>query len=277
MGPVMKTLLADYTSDELRPIVANSTLVLPLGATEQHGPHLSLATDATLAEYVARTAAAQVSTSSQPVLVAPTLNVGASDHHLPRSGTLSVSGRTYLAVLIDVVESAVRGGFRRVILLNGHGGNEDLARQAAREVTLEHPVIVAATGYWTLAWERLAALGADHGLGPVPGHAGAFEASLLLHVRPEQVNLARADDAAAGPTVDAHPLAAPWVETHGWVEAIDGHHDGVSRATPAIGAEALDHVVAAATTFFRDIAARTPPAPVPGAGRRNRPDTEVAR
>ncbi|RIQ19001.1 creatininase family protein [Jiangella rhizosphaerae] len=270
----MRTLLEDYASGELRRLVGTATLVVPLGATEQHGPHMSLATDAILAEYVSRAAAEQASTPERPVLVAPALNVGASDHHLPHPGTLSVRGRTYLALLVDVVESAVRGGFRRVILLNGHGGNEDLARQAAREVTLEHPVIVAATGYWTVAWERLARLGADHGLGPVPGHAGAFEASLLMHARPGGVDLAATRRVEAGPSAPTHPLAAPWVETHGWVAAIDGYSDGAHRADPAVGAEALRVVVAEAAAFFRDVAARTPPAHVPGSGRRSRPGAE---
>lgn len=264
----MTVLLADHSTAELSSRIASSTLVVPIGSTEQHGPHLSVATDAVLAEHVARSAASQATAPDRPVLVAPTLNYGASDHHLPHAGTLSVRGTTYLALLIDILESAVRTGYRRIVLLNGHGGNEDLARQAAREVTAEYPAVIAAVGYWTLAWGRLVQVATRHGLGPVPGHAGAFETSLVAHVAPQYADVSAARRSEPPPWPPEHPLSLPWMEVHGWIAAIDGHSDGVQHTDAAVGAEALEAVVDAAAEFLREVASRRPPERVDGSGRR---------
>lgn len=266
----MRVLLEEYASTELDGIAPVATLVIPIGATEQHGPHLTVATDALVAKSVARAAAAEATHPDRPVIVAPVLSFGASDHHLPRGGTLSLRGTTYLAVLIDLLESAARSGFRRLVLLNGHGGNEDLARQAAREITVEQPLVVGATGYWTLSWGELVELCTEHGLGALPGHAGAFETSIVQHLAPERVDLSRVRDTRADGTDSRHPLSAPLVETHGWIDAIDGHSDGVHRADPAVGARAFELVVAAAAEFLREVASRAAPTHRPGAGRTRR-------
>lgn len=266
----MKTLLEEYRSDELHLIVEDATLVIPIGATEQHGPHLSLATDALIADHVARAAARGATTRDRPVIVSPTLNFGASDHHLPRAGTLSVRGTTYLSLLVDILESAACSGFRRVVLLNGHGGNEDLARQSAREVVAEYALVVAATGYWTLAWPELVELCMRHRIGALPGHAGAFETSVLQYLAPEYVDTSGARTSESGATEQTHPFAAPWTETHGWIAAIDGHSDGVHRAASSVGAEAFELIVAAAVRFLQSIAAQSPPSLVNGTGRGKR-------
>lgn len=265
----MSIVLASQSSDVVGSSVERATLVIPIGATEQHGPHLPLRVDALIAERVAHSAAARATTEQRPVWVAPTLAYGASDHHLPRPGTLSLRGRTYLAVLTDLVESAVVGGFQRIVLLNGHGGNEDLARQAAREVTVERPVVVGAAGYWTLGWRALSRIAVEEGLGGMPGHAGAFETSLLLHLEPEVVSLERAQDTPPEATGPDHPASLPWVETHGWVESLHGYSPGVRRASAVIGQRLFTTIIEATATWLAEFARREAPSPAPSGRTRN--------
>src|ERR671936_610493 len=88
------------------------TVVIAFGATEQHGPHMPLATDALIGDELARAVAQRID-----AFVAPTVRVGCSSHHLDFSGTLSLSDDTFHSVVADLVHSLARGGFRRVVLL----------------------------------------------------------------------------------------------------------------------------------------------------------------
>src|SRR5919107_1108565 len=94
------------------------TVVVAFGATEQHGPHMPLATDALIGDELARAVAERLG-----AFVAPTVRVGCSSHHLDFPGTLSLEDETFHAIVRDIVASLARGGFRRVVLLPTHGGN----------------------------------------------------------------------------------------------------------------------------------------------------------
>src|SRR3954454_23438197 len=94
------------------------TVVVAFGATEQHGPHMPLATDALIGDELARAVAARID-----AFVAPTVRLGCSPHHLDFPGTLSLEDSTFHAIVGDLVRSLARGGFRRVVLLPTHGGN----------------------------------------------------------------------------------------------------------------------------------------------------------
>ncbi|MGN6484428.1 MAG: creatininase family protein, partial [Thermomicrobiales bacterium] len=110
--------------DEIRSRLADGALVvLPTAATEQHGPHLPTGHDSVTVEHIARAAA---DASLAEVILAPVLCFGSSQHHLPFGGTLSLSTETYYHVARDLVESILASGARRVLLLNGHGGNQQL-------------------------------------------------------------------------------------------------------------------------------------------------------
>src|ERR1700751_11690 len=94
------------------------TVVIAFGATEQHGPHMPLATDALLGDHLARAVAERLD-----AFVAPTVRIGCSSPHLPFPGPLSLDEPTFHAVVGDIVRSLARGGFRRIVLLPSHGGN----------------------------------------------------------------------------------------------------------------------------------------------------------
>ncbi len=241
-------LLDELTREEARACAAQSLVVLPVGATEQHGPHLPIATDSMAVEHLARAAVADAA-AQIPVLVAPTLRFGSSHHHLQFGGTMSLSTETYYRVLCELGESLIISGFSRIFIVNGHGGNQELVQLAARDLALKYPVHVAAGTYWTMAWDDLVAEQA-HVRGELPGHAGAFEASLVLAMRPDLVREPRPHrDGAAGSdprrAVDSYRS-----EVQGWWQGINGYTDSPDRGDAARGQAYLSAAARAVARVF---------------------------
>lgn len=174
---------------------ADLVVVLPLGALEQHGHHLPLLTDTLNMDEITRRAEAEL---GEPALFLPTLWAGASDHHLAFPGTVSMGNDTYARVVADMLESLIGSGFRRILLLNGHGGNRVPAHAAMYEVQMRHrerrDLWLAMTAWFDLVREQIAAL-PELEQGRVR-HACEVETSMVLHVRPELVcmELARAGE-----------------------------------------------------------------------------------
>jgi creatinine amidohydrolase len=218
-----------------------TVVVLPVGSLEQHGPHMPLGTDTLLAEHIAR--AAVDTLAEVPLVVAPALNYGCSHHHLPFGGTASMRTEQLLAVLGDVVGSLLVSGFGGVFMLNGHGGNQEVVQLVARDLQLTHDAHIAAGSYFQIARESLVAAGVAD-LGELPGHAGAFETSLMLAVRPELVRLSavprREKPAQGWPRPLSYRLARP-----GPFRGADGFSDDPGRADAAKGALLLDLCVTA--------------------------------
>ncbi len=174
--------------------VMNKVIILPLGAIEQHGPHLSISTDTDLVSRVAQGAEAA---NTEDILLCPTLPFGSSHHHLSLGGTLSISAETYTQVIVQLVDSLLQNGFRRIILLNGHGGNITPLKQALAVLSNKHdstlnPNIVMAT-YWELASDYFAGNPAMQT--PALSHACEYETSLMLHLFPEKVFSSRIERA----------------------------------------------------------------------------------
>jgi creatinine amidohydrolase len=236
-------LLHELTREEAKALAPEAVALLPVGATEQHGPHLPVGTDSFAVEHVARRAA-EIAGDRVPVVVAPTLPFGSSHHHLPFGGAMSLATETYYRVIVDLVESLIVSGFRRALVLNGHGGNHELIQLAARDLALKHQVDLAAASYWLLAREALVATEA-HRLGRLPGHAGAFETSLVLALRPDLVREPRPHrDGDFG--MDPHRLDTPYRrERHDAWQQIDGYTDSPDRATADNGERFLAAVAAA--------------------------------
>lgn len=232
------------TRDELRALAPEALLVLPTGTTEQHGPHLATGTDALLVEAVAERAAAQAR-RPRTVLLAPTLSYGASAHHLPFGGTLSLRVETFQALLRDLLASAAASGCQRVFVLNGHGGNAAACNLAVAEAAREHGIIAA-----TALFSQLIDL---HSLEmQIVGHAGAFETSLMLALHPD---LVRPELARPSPGGSARARARGLVvaEPHRWLE-LDGFTDTPNEATAANGEIALAAAVSATAAAFEEVA-----------------------
>lgn len=153
------------------PDVHGGTLLIPLGSTEQHGPHLPMDTDARIAVAIAERAGEALGLS-----VAPVLAFGASGEHAGFAGTLSIGTEALVMVIVELVRSASLT-FDRVVLVNGHGGNHDAVTAAVGRLIDE--------GHDVVAWSPR-----------IPGgdaHAGRTETSLLLAIAPEAVGLDRAE------------------------------------------------------------------------------------
>lgn len=158
------------------------TVVLALGATEQHGPHLPLATDALIGDHLARQVAERLD-----AFVAPTLRIGCSSHHLAFPGTISVDEETFSGVVSDIAHSFARGGFGRLVLLPTHGGNfAPLARALEALGSVDGLELQALTDLGALM--EIAELGATEFGVPLPAgglHAGEWETSMLMAIHPD--------------------------------------------------------------------------------------------
>ena len=247
-----RLLFEEMTREELRAIAPETTVVLPLGATEQHGPHLPAGTDFLTIQNLAHAAAARAA-EEIAITVAPGLPFGSSDHHLFFGATLSLRTETYYRVLTDLVRSLVTDGFRRIFLLNGHGGNHELAQLAARDVALELPARVAAGSYWTIAWDALVEAKAHLGC-RLPGHAGIFETSMMLALRPDLIRAER-PHREYGRDTDPRNFHAPYRhERHGSWQEIDGYSDSPDGASAERGSRYREAVVRAVARAFVEFA-----------------------
>lgn len=171
------------------------TVVMALGATEQHGPHMPLATDALLGDHMAWRVAERLG-----AFVAPTVRIGCSSHHLEFPGTISVADETFHAIVADVVRSLAKGGFKRVVLLPTHGGNFAPLGAALEKLGPVDGIRVGAlTDVRVLL--AIAQLGeSEYGvpLGDGGLHAGEWETSLLLAVEPQLVHPERGEAGFTG-------------------------------------------------------------------------------
>jgi len=228
--------LVEMTRSEANEAAPESLLVVPLGATEQHGPHLPVGTDSMLVEAVAERAVLALR-DSFPVVLAPTLPVGSSAHHIPFGGTLSMTSLSFYGVLMDIGRSAALGGFRRMFYLNGHGGNHELAQVVARDLGLELPVAVGAGSWWAMAYDALVEAGSPT-IRTIPGHAGSFETAAMMamagHLVREQ-RPSRPEPAPVNPPFRSDYRA----EIHGSWKAIDGFTDNPAGASAELGARFL--------------------------------------
>jgi creatinine amidohydrolase len=203
-------LLAELTREQVRELAPRATVVLPTAAIEQHGPHLPLLTDAAACTAICQRAA-EVASAEVPVVVAPTLPYGYSHHHRPHPGVLSLSWTTFAYAVRDLCESLYESGFRRIAIINGHGGNDEIIRVVARDLNFALPLSVAAASYWTIAWQALVAEAGAEGLDRLPGHAGSFETSLVLALRPELVDRAAMPPALAATKSPSVQILEPTV------------------------------------------------------------------
>ena len=178
---------AELKAAELRARAAEGAIVVvPVAAIEQHGPHLPVITDSLLCSTVARRGAERaVAATASPVLVTPTVWSGMSEHHMPFGGTLSLDFPAFSALIGGVCRSLQRHGCGRILLLNGHGGNEAALRVIVEQLSPAFEGVVACVNYWHLAALEFAEI-----LERQPGvqHACEAETSMVLALRPELVD-----------------------------------------------------------------------------------------
>ncbi len=190
------------------PDVAKRVAVLPLAATEQHGPHLPLNVDSLIVDGIIKAALPHMGwgkagepakTDAVPALFLPTQKISLSTEHASFAGTLTLSPQTVLALWMDIGASVSRTGIQKLVLLNSHGGNVGLMDVVARELRAAHGLIVFSTSWYNLPL-RDAATGSDvnalfssheHRFGV---HAGDVETSMMLALRPDLVDMSKAQN-----------------------------------------------------------------------------------
>lgn len=218
---------------------ADAIVILPVASTEQHGPHLATGVDDFLCSEVCRRTAERLGAQGVPVVVAPTLWAGLAEHHVAFGGSFTLSLATYHAILRDLCGSIVRAGFRRIVIVNGHGGNINALNALTTELTRELEAPIATTTYWLLAEEAITAILEDQ---RAIHHACEGETSMMLALRPELVDLGRLPEAfGPQPGRAGSALNKP---LHRWRSFKEMTPTGVfgdaRRATPEKGERLLD-------------------------------------
>ncbi len=168
----------------------NTVVVLPTGATEQHGPHLPCAVDSVISSGVVGHALARLPAEVPAFAMAP-ITYGKSEEHLHFPGTITLSGETLLATMNEIGESVYRAGFRKLLIVNGHGGQPQVMEMAAREMRLRHgDYIVVPSSTWRVP--NVAGRYLSDKEKRLAMHAGHGETALLLALAPDTVHMERA-------------------------------------------------------------------------------------
>ncbi|WP_137181276.1 creatininase family protein [Roseomonas sp. AR75] len=226
---------ARLTAAEIQARARPETVVLiPTASIEQHGPHLATGVDMWLASAVAERTARKLQAAGTPALVTPCIWSGLADHHMPFGGTLTLDVDGFAAVVGGIARSVARHGFRRIALVNGHGGNVEAIFTAAIELTKSLGVPVVGVTYWQASADRFAAILETQ---TNVQHACEAETSMVMAVQPDCV---RAENIARAVPKRARPPAPPGFKRHrGFVEMTDTGVMGDPRAASAEKGERL--------------------------------------
>lgn len=173
------------TWPEVDAVSRDTPVVIPVAALEQHGRHMPVFTDSMLLGEIVRRAQQQC---EQTALFLPLMWLGNSHHHMDFPGTVSAEPRVWIDMLCGLVDNMIAHGFRRILVINGHGGNDVPARQGTFELRQRHrdrrDLLLLAATYWTLAdpGDVISDLKQDQ-----MGHACEWETSMVLRLAPELV------------------------------------------------------------------------------------------
>lgn len=183
----------DFAAAQASGLAARTVAVLPVAAVEQHGPHLPLSVDATLLQGVVAAALAQLP-ADLPVLFLPPQAIGLSTEHLSYPGTLTLSPATLIALWSELGACVARAGVKKLLLLNGHGGNVAAMDIVARELRQRHGLLT-----YSASWFSLPLPDAVQGLFSAQEHrfgihGGEIETSMMLHLAPATVHMEEARD-----------------------------------------------------------------------------------
>ena len=183
----------ELTWPEMREAIERQPVVLlPFGAVEDHGPHLPLHTDNIIVEAICHEAARR---APDEMLVMPLVPYGLDEHHMDFPGTVSVDTGKLMAYISDVALSAARHGFTHILIVNGHGSNSSVADLAARQVVLRSGMVCGTVSPNAAIDPTLAEPTLSRMRRSGPGgiaHAGEYETAMMLHLRPDLVQMDKA-------------------------------------------------------------------------------------
>jgi creatinine amidohydrolase len=244
--------------------------VLPVAATEQHGPHLPVGVDNYINQgHLDR--AVKLTPDDMPVLYLPIQAIGKSNEHIEFPGTLTFSHETLIRAWTEIGDSVVRAGVRKLVFVNSHGGNVPVIDIVARELRVKHRMLAVHA-----AWSRF---GAPEGMYSAEErahgiHGGDMETSLMLAFRPQTVRMDKAENfasAAIGIEKEMKRLRVTQPIGFGWMASdltAAGPAGDASKATVEKGEASADYAAAAFIDLLRDVLAfdldRLKPGPLAG-------------
>lgn len=236
---------------------ARAVAVLPVAAIEQHGPHLPLGVDAMINRGVLA-AALPLTAAATQLYVLPALPVGKSDEHAAFPGTLTLSAATLMQVWLEIGQSVARAGLRKIVLLNSHGGQPQIAQIVAQTLRMQQGMLAVVANTY--------GFGEPAGLWPAEEqahgiHGGANETSLIQHLRPELVRLAALGNfmpASVAQEAEARELRFFGDAAMAWATQ-DLHESGAcgdaTLASAEAGEQILRHMAQRLAVLFDEVSA----------------------
>ncbi len=246
----------ELTTAQFAALDATKIIALqPVGAVEQHGPHLPVCVDAAInAGIVAR--AVELMPDDLPLLVLPSLPIGKSNEHIAFPGTLTLSYETLMRAWYEIGESVQRTGCRKIIFFNSHGGQPQLMDIVCRELRVRLGMLAVACSWFQAIdmSDLFEAVELRHGI-----HGGQIETSVMLHLQPHLVDMAKARDfvSASAEIERANDvLRSEGLVGFGW-QAQDlnpfGACGNASRASADLGRELVERSAAALAALAREV------------------------
>lgn len=183
---------ANHTSDSIAEMIARDPVaVLPIGATEQHGPHLPLSVDTDINRGLVQQTAQILAKTEIPVLFLPTMPIGKSSEHLDFPGSLSFSTQTLISMWMEIGECVASAGVRKLVFFNSHGGQVAPMDIVTRDLRIKFNLLTFSCNWFGLGLPE--GLISDHentyGI-----HAGELETSMMLHLHGEKCRMKNARD-----------------------------------------------------------------------------------
>lgn len=234
---------------------ADAVAVVPVGAIEQHGPHLPVSTDTVLAETIASEAARRVTRAT--VLVLPVVAYGKSDEHLSFPGVLTLDARTLGDLLLQIGKGVARSGIRRIVFLNAHGGNVPVLQMVSRTLRIENGMLSVTAGWMSMGYPAglVTPRELQEGI-----HGGFVETAAMLHIRPDLVDMSKAEyfvPASQAVAETNQVLRMVGAVSTGWV-AEDLHPAGVAgdavSASRQAGKAIVEHAAARYAILLEEVA-----------------------
>lgn len=248
---------ADKRAPEFETVNADTSIaILPTAAIEQHGPHLPVGTDTMIMQGMLDAFRAACPDELDPWIL-PIQAVGKSNEHLWAKGTLTLTAASALSAWTEIGLSVARAGFRKIVIVNSHGGNLDLISILSRELRIQAGMLAVKCQWGNFGYpqDMYGAYEQSYGI-----HGGDVETSLMLNFRPDCVDMSKAKMFASSAETDLISPTGPI--SRGWIAADlnpDGTVGDAGQGTAEKGAQTTAHQVAGFIQLLRDVQAMPVP------------------